>query len=575
MKRRCKRFLRLCKDIKLRHKLFITYAFVAILPIMVFGGFCYKQTKSLLLSHETSNMKDCLEQASLRMENEIESYNTLSNYMANNQAIGQVLTNKYESSSKGKESLTERLDPMVASLKYVHNNINQITIYTSNASVTNDTTVRPLTQVEESDWYKKIKKISSKDIEWFVSEKEKRAFSARVMPLLEESDDQGILYIDVNYEKLFAPLKEVMSSSFGIYVVKEDDAVIYAYDTYSNKNAGSKLSYSGLRAQMQEKKADYTTVKKDMPSGWTILLYKPSSAIMDSVGSIAIITIVVMACCLGISLLTTTAISKVMVSDIEKLTANMKQVQTGNMEITVTSNSKDEVGNLIRGFGMMMERIHLLINEVYEGELAQKEYEMKALQAQINPHFLYNSLSLINWKAIEAKEPEISKITLLLSSFYRTALNRGDNILSVKDELTNVKSYLDIQLMMHENSFDVVMDIAEEMKEYQTLNLILQPIVENAINHGIDLLTDRRGSIRIMGRLENATIVFTVEDNGVGMEPEKVQTILTKKSKGYGIRNVNERIRLLYGQQYGLEVFSVVGEGTRIVVTMPAIKAYE
>lgn len=135
-----------------------------------------------------------------------------------------------------------------------------------------------------------------------------------------------------------------------------------------------------------------------------------------------------------------------------------------------------------------------------------------------------------------------------------------------------MKCYLDIQLMMHENNFDVGIDIPEEMNEYQTINLILQPIVENAIDHGVDLLTDRRGQIKITGRIEQSTIVFEVEDNGVGMEQEKAQTILTKKSKGYGIRNVNERIKLLYGREYGMKVYSVIGEGTRVVVIMPAIK---
>ena len=572
MKQICKFMLRKYKDIKLRYKLLLTYVFIALLPIMVLGLFCYDQTKSILVEHENNNMQDCLEQAVLSINNQVDIYNNLSNYIAYNQTIGQIISYEYSSRYEMYEKLTNTLDPMLASLKYLHNKINRVTIYTSNDFVKHDTTVAPKKLIEDMNWYKRIMSQSSKDILWFVEPAQKKVFSARIMPSLDGTDYSGVLYIDMDYNDLFHPLTELAGSQLGVYVVDEKGKVLYNHDTFSDEQTKKQLSYEHMKQQVGHEKAFYTIVEEEMASGWRILLYKPNRAIMQSIMNIALITIMVMVCCIIASLLVTTGISKITVSDIEKLTENMKRVQTGNMEITVTSNSKDEVGNLIRGFGMMIERINLLINEVYEGEIAQKEYEMKALQAQINPHFLYNSLSLINWKALEADKQDISRITLLLSSFYRTALNRGDNILSVRDEITNMKCYLDIQLMMHENNFDVEIDIPEEMNEYQTINLILQPIVENAIDHGVDLLTDRRGQIKITGRIEQSTIVFEVEDNGVGMEQEKAQTILTKKSKGYGIRNVNERIKLLYGREYGMKVYSVIGEGTRVVVIMPAIK---
>ena len=163
----------------------------------------------------------------------------------------------------------------------------------------------------------------------------------------------------------------------------------------------------------------------------------------------------------------------------------MKDVKKGNLEVTVTSDSKDEIGELVQGFGDMVNRIKTLIEEVYEGKISLKEYEMKALQAQINPHFLYNTLSLINWKAIEADEKDISKITLALSRFYRTALNKGNSMMPLADEISNVKSYLDIQLIMHDYEFDVEMDIDERINYYDAPNLILQPLIENAIDHEI------------------------------------------------------------------------------------------
>ena len=219
----------------------------------------------------------------------------------------------------------------------------------------------------------------------------------------------------------------------------------------------------------------------------------------------------------------------------------------------------------------MIFQIKSLIEDVYESKLIQKDYEMKALQAQINPHFLYNTLSLINWMAIEADQTEISKITLNLSTFYRTALNKGKNTLTVRDELKNTRSYLDIQLMMHDYEFDVDIDINDEILEYKILNLILQPLVENAIDHGIDLKTNGRGRITITGKKEKDNIYLIVEDNGVGMEQDKINTILTNKSKGSGVRNVNERIKLYYGEDYSMHIESEIGRGTKIIIKIPVI----
>ena len=221
----------------------------------------------------------------------------------------------------------------------------------------------------------------------------------------------------------------------------------------------------------------------------------------------------------------------------------------------------------------MIGQVQRLIEQVSESKLTEKKHEMKALQNQINPHFLYNSLSLINWKAIEVGNKDISNITLALSNFYRTSLNKGKNTLSIADEISNVKSYIEIQLVMHDYEFEVIYDIDDDILDYETLNLILQPIVENAIEHGIDVKEDgEKGIITIRGRKDGDVIHISVEDNGVGMEEDKAAVIITRDSKGYGIRNVNERIQLYYGEQYCLNVKSKVNEGTCITVCIPARK---
>ena len=148
-------------------------------------------------------------------------------------------------------------------------------------------------------------------------------------------------------------------------------------------------------------------------------------------------------------------------------------------------------------------------------------------------------------------------------------LNKGKNVMSIKDEIDNMRSYLTIQQMMHDGDFDAVVDIEDGILQYNTLNLILQPLIENAIDHGIDLNTGVRGVITITGRGTEDEIILTVEDNGVGMTKEQADKIITKDSKGYGVRNVNERIKLYYGEQYELKIESEIGKGTKVIVHFP------
>lgn len=564
------------KDIKFRYKLILTYIFIGIIPLCILGIASYRQTREMLMDHEYSNMRDYVKQSVMSLENQLKIYDNLSDYIAYNQTLAQVINYDYNSYHEMYDKFTNVLDPLLASLKYFHSSVNQVTIYTRNDFVKHDTTIAPLSEISNEPWYQEVRNTKARNTVWFIDEEKKKIFSARNMPSLDKGEFDGVLYIEVDYDELFLPFSQMTSDNYGVYVVDAHKRIAFEYSDFEKGHTSSSISYVGLTEEWEKyqegQQSSYTIVNTTTNNNWTVWLYRPNSVIQETIWGIAFTTIGVMFVCIIASFIAATYISKLMVSGIEKLTQNMYQVEAGNMDIVVTSENKDEVGELIRGFGMMIDRINHLIEEVYEGKIAQKEYEMKALQAQINPHFLYNSLSLINWKAIEANQTDISRLTLLLSTFYRTALNRGNNILSVRDELNNMKSYLDIQLMMHENNFDVVIDVEEDMYDYCTLNLILQPLVENAIDHGIDLKLEGRGVIKITGRIEDSVLYFIVEDNGAGMDEEKAALIPSQQSKGYGVRNVNERIKLLYGKEYDLKVYSKIGEGTKIVVRMPAMK---
>ena len=193
------------------------------------------------------------------------------------------------------------------------------------------------------------------------------------------------------------------------------------------------------------------------------------------------------AACVAIILVLGLSFFQTFTRKIEELTDNMNRVNQGSREVTVDSNAGDEIGLLVRSFRSMMDEINRLIHEVYENKIALKEFELKALTAQINPHFLYNSLSVINWMAIRSNQREISKVTLSLSMFYRTALSKGQDMVTVDNCIQNIKAYLDIQLVMHDNDFQVIWDIDPEVKGDIVPKLLLQPVVENALEHGLDM----------------------------------------------------------------------------------------
>lgn len=564
-----KKIYRWSKNLKLRNKIYLIYLAAGLLPMLVVGIYCYHFVNQLLVEREVKNLQNSLNQAMTVVDNQLTIYENMSDYLAFNQAILQTVSYPYEDNYyEMYNQFSTVFDPMVTSLKYLHSDIKQVTIYARNDIERHDTTLAPITDIEEEPWFQEIS--SNNKILWVINKNAKKVFCVRKMPELQ--GEAGVIYVEVDYDKLFEPFTQILDENYGVYV-QEKDKMVFSYNIFDESYNKMDFSEENITSLKTSDDSEFIFVDCDSKSqiGFHVGMYRPASQIEATIRPMTMGMVLICVISMIEASLLLKQFTSVIVKNIEKLTRNMKEVKKGNLEVTVTSDSKDEIGELIQGFEEMVERIKTLIEEVYEGKISLKEYEMKALQAQINPHFLYNSLSLINWKAIEADEKDISKITLALSKFYRTALNKGNSVMPLQDEISNVKSYLDIQLMMHDYEFDVEIDIDESMYYYDTPNLILQPLIENAIDHGIDLKTEGRGKIIIRGWSEGETMYLSVEDNGVGMDEEVAQNILTKKSKGYGVRNVNERIKLTYGAEYGLTIESKEGKGTKIIVKIPII----
>lgn len=563
-----KKMIKYFNDMKFRYKLIVTYTLIAILPITIMGIIWYKQSNKILINHEKSNIQNYLMQAVSNMDNQIRIYNNLSDYICFNQPIINVISHDYESYYDMYDQFTNIIDPMLTSMRYFHSDVKQVTIYTEDDIVKHNSTIAPLSEIENEKWYFNNVK-NNTDLNWIIYGSKEKSFLVRQMPISETYKKTGVLYVEVDYNKLFQSFKLLEDSNYGVLIEDESGIEIFNYSNFDEENSTLKLNFHDYK-KLKENDHNYMIVKMQSENKqWNIIFYKPQKLIYKSTNPMIIGTIIAVFICLVLSIAAASVLSKVMVSKLEKLRENMENVENGKLEINVRSTSKDEVGALIRGFSKMITQIKTLIEDVYESRIIQKDYEMKALQSQINPHFLYNTLSLINWMALEAGQKEISKIILSLSTFYRTALNKGKNILLVRDEIKNVRSYLDIQLMMHDYEFDADINIDDDILDYKILNLILQPLIENAINHGIDLKTDGSGIITITGKKDNNDIILTVADNGVGMDKEVAESILTNNSKGYGVKNVNERIKLYYGVTYDIDINSIVGQGTTIVVRIP------
>lgn len=560
------------RDSKLRHKLLGIYLCIGTIPLLLLGSFSYHQQRESLMEKEKKNITDALSQGISRFDAQMLVYENLSDYIAFNKPISNVLLEEYSSTYEMYRQYTDYVDPVLSSVKYFNPNIRKFTIYVDKDLVAHDTTVAPMQEIKQEEWFRKGG--FTQEIRWEVDIEEETAFCVRTMPIMEQADKEGLLYLEVDYKELFAGFDEIFQSDYGLYIYDGKNNAIYGCERYDNANEKYLLSDKELWQEYQKQQSgiasEYTMVSGGISgTGWKVLLYRPNRIVARAVDKLIYLVTGIIAACILVSVTASIVFSRYFVKDIECLQKNMKSVEEGDMDIYVTSDAADEVGDLIRGFDSMLEQINHLIHEVYEGKLLQKKYEMRALQAQINPHFLYNSLSLINWKALEAGKEDISKLTLALSSFYRTSLNRGNNVLTIERELENMKSYLEIQSCMHDNSFDVVLDIDEAILPYETLNLLLQPLVENAIEHGIDLLEEGKGYIKIIGRMDEENIYLSVEDNGVGIEPEVLASILEFKTRGYGVRNVNARIQLYYGEEYSLQIESEVGKGTKSLITIP------
>lgn len=262
---------------------------------------------------------------------------------------------------------------------------------------------------------------------------------------------------------------------------------------------------------------------------------------------------------------------------LSKVVEKMNQYRD-KMPVKFENNKdRDEIGQLAGNYNIMVDRINDLMAEQTKTAEQLKVSEVKALQAQINPHFLYNMLDMINWLAQSGQQEKVSIAVRTLSKFYKLTLSKKNITIPIGEELNHVSLYVMLQNMRFENKIEFLIDVPDEIMDYEIPKLVLQPIVENSILHGIFEKESKEGSIVIMAWMEGGDIVFTVSDTGIGIRPERLETILdgTEESEhgsNIGIYNTHMRLKYLYGEGYGLHFESSYGQGTEVQVRIPPVR---
>ena len=398
------------------------------------------------------------------------------------------------------------------------------------------------------------------------------------------STEQAVLLIEMAYQGLEEVLDEVTLGNGGyIYLmdsngdiiwhpkfeliasgrVKENNLVVAGYDDGSREEV-----FNGTRQTVVTKAVGYT--------GWKLVGVIKGTGISLNMLKTRLFIVFVILLIIFIVILINSYISFRVTNPIRELEKSVKELEEGNLDADIYMGGSYEVQHLGKSVQDMKFRIKGLMQDIVNEHEEKRKSEFDSLQAQINPHFLYNTLDIIVWQIENEKQSEAVHTVTALARFFRLSLGKGKNIVTVKDEIDHVKNYLMIQHMRFKNKFDYEFDIAEDVLELPSLKLMLQPLVENAIYHGMEFM-DGDGLIMVKAWQEENELYLSVADNGLGMTEDKVETILTGKSSsgngrgsGIGVKNVNERIKLYFGEAYGITIDSEPDEGTTVIIHLPA-----
>ena len=586
--------LPLLHNMKLFQKFVLTYCILLIIPILIISSYAYAKLSNIITDNFLNSASESFEQSLDYMNYTVYKIFDTSNTIVVNNTVTDILTHDAE-----EYPLTEqiydfsKLQSYLCSfennldIKKINLYINDGLIYSSeNVSFFKASSLKN-TKVEDC-----ILRTNARFIwgpMWYLNEStvNDTLFLLKSIKNPDDlSEDIGFLRIDFRKSIIqdiidkINPLDDVFS-----FVINSDNKIIASSrdlkDLYDNSSIDLELIKSAAQFSNQLTTFDdgkfYLQSAAIDKTDWYMVNVLPKSSILSTIKTqrnylfIIVILTIIMAIILAAYLV------KVINKRLFQVIDGMRQVPNGHLNNYIENDSSDEVGELIDNYNYMISKMSVLIYEQYKLGKEVKNAELKALQSQINPHFLYNTLDMINWMAHKNMNKEISIAVKNLAKFYKLSLNKGKDIVTIKDEVEHSKLYVNLQNMRYDNRITLITKLDESLMNCSIPKITFQPIIENSINHGILGRGMENGSILISGYISQNNLIIQISDDGIGIEKEVLPLILKEnnlqtKGSGYGLKNINQRIKLLYGESYGLSFTSNYGFGTTVEITLPVIR---
>ncbi|WP_195575652.1 sensor histidine kinase [Paenibacillus sp. 1001270B_150601_E10] len=573
----------------IQFRLTVTFLLI-LLPLVLVSWFAINKSKDIVYHLAVDRSKIAMSQALSNLDMTLQSMGEITSLVATDEQLLDIL-NKHKASitpeaivdfaAMIKElSIVQSINPMVEDIAMYHS--------PSHMLLSTKYGGEPVTSADEQEWLSRMSRVSGADM-MIISAHNREGMAQslfskrykdgivllRTMDLYNADRSPYVLLMSLNMRKLQAEISSLLpSSNAAIYLQDEEGSVLLSSDPKESMLAD--IGEDAVRVTVQSENR-----------GWNLTMIQPKQELFTEtnvlkyyINAIIIISVLL---ALGISWVIYQSIA----SPIKRLVAGMKRLQSGDLDIKLSDPRQDEFGYLMRTFDQMAATQKNLIENIYEKELQIVSTELHVLQTQIQPHFLYNTLDSIYWTALNYDAEEISEMVLHLSKFFRLSLQKGAEEYTIEESIAHLESYIRIQQIRFMDSFDVEVYIQDEVRSIPILKLLLQPIVENAILHGLEGKQEN-GLLRIDCRLlDSDDVCISIEDNGPGVPKDRLmqvksrlETIRTGRLKEwsmraedrkdmYGIQNVASRLKLVYGADGKLSIDSKEGHGTKVQLVFP------
>lgn len=575
---------------RLHTKLLWIYFFLIILPLGLFMNISYHKVSNVMKEQTLIQAKQIFNDSVNIVEKKFNNCLTAIDIVSYDNTI-------YKICSENNENYTA-VEQLIDSNKVTDNFsriksstfVSDINLFINQDFVfsTENVNIFHVDTIKDSYWYKAMNQTSQNTV-WFspielsdTTQNDQSNYSVirRIYDISDFSNSVGFIKVSI-FENNFKQLLEdsLITDNCCVFISKSDKLIqhvgvahnidfnqLYTQIANLSEDTWHKITFNKNRYFLVHHNITNTPYKK--------ILLIPYSDILNESKSLLIFMLITMFIVAIVSYTIAVFISNSSIKRLYKLTTSMKKVESGNLSVQINVTGNDEIANLTKNFNTMIKRTEILVEEKYKLGQELKNQELKALQAQINPHFLYNSLNLINCIAIKNHIPDIVNTVNSLAKFYKISLSKGKDIITIREEIEHVKMYVNIQNMRFQNRINFILNIDDKVLDCKVIKIILQPIIENSIIHGIFEKPTKTGTVYIEVFHQNQNIVFKIKDDGIGMSSKKAEDILLDIDdvSGYGIKNVQKRIKINYGEQYGLIYNSGIGQGTEVTIIIPDIK---